>query len=82
MVETRIYITGTDVPPTTWPAESSNSISKSEKDQVFVEPESTGNTPRIHHGRPSIASLLHEEISASLGPVSVDGKLKMGLVVR
>ncbi|KAJ2930191.1 hypothetical protein H1R20_g6887, partial [Candolleomyces eurysporus] len=72
VVETRIYITGTDVPPTTWPAESSNSISKSEKDQVFVEPESTGNTPRIHHGRPNIASLLHDEISASLGSVSVD----------
>ena len=81
VVETLIYITGTDVPPTTWPAESSNSISKSEKDRVFVEPETTGNTPQIHHGRPNIASLLHDEISASLGPVSVDGKLHLGLFV-
>lgn len=71
-VDVRIYITGANVAPAASPSGSLNSISKSEKDEVFIEPEAVAGAPRIHHGRPDITTILHDEISASSGDVSVD----------
>ncbi|KAF6762356.1 hypothetical protein DFP72DRAFT_878622 [Ephemerocybe angulata] len=60
-VEVRLYVTRANVAPGCMA-----------KNEVFPEPESSGNAPHIHHGRPDITTLLHDEISASSGPVSVD----------
>lgn len=80
-VDVRIYITGANVAPAASPSGSLNSISKSEKDEVFIEPEAVAGAPRIHHGRPDITTILHDEISASSGDVSVDGELDLAALV-
>ncbi|KAJ3518394.1 hypothetical protein NMY22_g13701 [Coprinellus aureogranulatus] len=47
-------------------------ISDSEKNMAYTEPISTTDALRIHHGRPNVKGLLHDEITSSTGPVSVD----------
>lgn len=71
-IEAHIYVTGANVAQTASPFGSVNSISKSEQDRVYIEPECNGNLPQIHHGRPDISDLLQGEIASSSGPVSVD----------
>ncbi|KAF9468795.1 FAD-binding domain-containing protein [Collybia nuda] len=74
-IEPRIYITGSKymIPQVTsesesGPPSSPSSISESEKNKDLPSYSSL----KLVHGRPSIRKLLHDEISASLGPVSVD----------
>lgn len=78
-----MYITGS-TPPTPPVA----AVEYSESDQGSVAMESplsekdvkmflpAYSALRILHGRPSVRRILQEEIDASTGPVSVDGKLR------
>lgn len=80
-VDPRVYVTGS-TPPTPPVA----AVEYSESDQGSVAMESpisekdvkmslpAYSALRILHGRPSIRKILQEEISASTGPVSVDGE--------
>ncbi len=82
-VEPRIYITGTKLPnvavlPNTSPNPSGTaSTASSSKPDIIIEekPElpPVYSALKIIHGRPSIRKLLYDEISASPGPISVDG---------
>ncbi|KAJ3529766.1 hypothetical protein NMY22_g8866 [Coprinellus aureogranulatus] len=70
-IEVRIHVTGANIAETA-PSGSMNSISDSEKNMAYTEPISTTNALRIHHGRPNVKGLLHDEITSSTGPVSVN----------
>lgn len=76
-IEPRIYITGPNYPIPQLPLMESgppspSSLVESEKDTKDVDLP-LYSALKLIHGRPSIRKLLHDEISASPGPVSVDG---------
>lgn len=77
VVEPRIYITGKNYPiPEVPDIHDRSSISSSiEKDDILSPQLPVYSALKLTHGRPSIKKLLNEEISSSLGPVSVDGKI-------
>ncbi|KAG2013502.1 metalloreductase, variant 2 [Coprinopsis cinerea AmutBmut pab1-1] len=71
VVDACIYVTGTSVHRNT--SKLTSSISKTEKDILFVEPEITESyLAKIYHGRPNLQELFDEEITNAQGPVSVD----------
>ncbi|KAF8076261.1 FAD-binding domain-containing protein [Lyophyllum atratum] len=75
-IEPRVYITGPSYPiphvPFVSEPPSPSSPAESEKDAKDMITLPSYTSLKLIHGRPSIRKLLHEEIAASLGPVSVD----------
>ncbi|TFK43398.1 FAD-binding domain-containing protein [Crucibulum laeve] len=77
-VEPRVYITGSNYPIAQMPVLSnrqseSSLASDAEKGKVTPDAElPLYSSLKLIHGRPSIRKLLHDEISNSSGPVSVD----------
>ncbi|KAG5648690.1 hypothetical protein DXG03_000036 [Asterophora parasitica] len=80
-IEPRVYITGPNYPIPQVPFQSEDEnepptptspieFEKGEEDMIGLP---TYTSLKLIHGRPSIRKLLHEEIAAALGPVSVDG---------
>ncbi|KAF9483940.1 hypothetical protein BDN70DRAFT_903886 [Pholiota conissans] len=73
VVEPRIYITGQSFPiPEVPELHERSSLSSIEKDDMTTMQLPVYSALKLTHGRPSIKKLLNEEISSSLGPVSVD----------
>ncbi len=77
VVDPRLYITGASAPSLQLSETDSDKGSIS-VDSPATEKDSKLGLPaysalRVTHGRPSIRKMLHEEIAASSGPVSVDG---------
>ena len=91
-VDARIYITGPNYTMPELPASDSSSRNSDNGDSIPGTPlspisEKSFNEKqelpvysaiRLTHGRPSISRILQEEISASSGPVSVDGEPQFG----
>ncbi|THH02456.1 hypothetical protein EW026_g465 [Hermanssonia centrifuga] len=76
VVDPRLYITGASAPSLQLSETDSDKGSIS-VDSPATEKDSKLGLPaysalRVTHGRPSIRKMLHEEIAASSGPVSVD----------
>ncbi|RDB22637.1 putative ferric reductase transmembrane component [Hypsizygus marmoreus] len=74
-IEPRVYITGPnypipEVPFLSEPATPSSPVESEKVAKEMILP--VYSSLKLIHGRPSIRKLLHEEIGASLGPVSVD----------
>lgn len=78
-VDPRVYITGPNCPIPEIPAPShkdsaDGSITPTTNDSNEKMGLPVYSSLKITHGRPSIPRILNDEISASTGPVSVDGK--------
>lgn len=72
VIDPRVYITGPNVP-------SPEDIEGSDSGSISADSPTSEKLPvysllRIIHGRPSVRKIFEEEIPASPGPVSVDGK--------
>lgn len=90
IIDPRIYITCAS--PSTPPL-SSASYEESDRGSVNADSATTEKSAtklslpvysalRIMNGRPAIRKILHEEIAASRGPVSVDGEFAPGACER
>ncbi|KAF9534178.1 ferric reductase NAD binding domain-containing protein [Crepidotus variabilis] len=78
VIEPRIYITGSDrtipdIPELEHePRNRDSDASSSEKKDDSSDQLPNYSSLKLIHGRPSIKKLIHEEIEAAVGPISVD----------